>query len=272
MYENDPEKRIADLERQVAELRAAGEGRLTPEQVRNVAFSKPPLGQRGYNEDEVDAFLDRVEAALQDPTGRMLTPEQVRTVAFAKPPLGKRGYNEDEVDTFLDRVEAALAGPRESNTFGMRASEESAASGEPIRCLLRSYPSSFRTRQPPLVIDVSRDAIWVSDSNTNALIASAGLAQVTAIPAERTNYRDSDGGFFGRSYTRPLLVVRVPGLQPLIITTPAMNASPTQYRLSWRGTVGKAKKPGHLVTEAEFRTLVGKFGLAPYLEDRTNRA
>ncbi len=37
---------------------------LTPADVHNVAFSKPPIGKRGYNEDEVDAFLDLVEAEL----------------------------------------------------------------------------------------------------------------------------------------------------------------------------------------------------------------
>jgi DivIVA domain-containing protein len=38
---------------------------LTPADVHNVAFSKPPIGKRGYNEDEVDAFLDLVENELQ---------------------------------------------------------------------------------------------------------------------------------------------------------------------------------------------------------------
>ena len=37
---------------------------LTPADVHNVAFSKPPIGKRGYNEDEVDAFLDLVEGEL----------------------------------------------------------------------------------------------------------------------------------------------------------------------------------------------------------------
>ena len=37
---------------------------LTPADVHNVAFSKPPIGKRGYNEDEVDAFLDLVESEL----------------------------------------------------------------------------------------------------------------------------------------------------------------------------------------------------------------
>ena len=37
---------------------------LTPADVHNVAFSKPPIGKRCYNEDEVDAFLDLVETEL----------------------------------------------------------------------------------------------------------------------------------------------------------------------------------------------------------------
>jgi DivIVA domain-containing protein len=111
MDQDDPEKRIAELERQLAEAHAAGNPRggwLTPEQVRNVAFSKPPFGKRGYNANEVNAFLDLVEAALRDPTRRILTAEQVHNKAFSKPPFGKRGYNEDEVDAFLDVVEQQL--------------------------------------------------------------------------------------------------------------------------------------------------------------------
>jgi DivIVA domain-containing protein len=37
---------------------------LTPADIHNVAFSKPPIGKRGYHEDEVDAFLDLVETEL----------------------------------------------------------------------------------------------------------------------------------------------------------------------------------------------------------------
>jgi DivIVA domain-containing protein len=37
---------------------------LMPADIANVAFSKPPLGTRGYDEDEVDAFLDLVEEEL----------------------------------------------------------------------------------------------------------------------------------------------------------------------------------------------------------------
>jgi DivIVA domain-containing protein len=80
------------------------------EAVHNVAFSKPPIGKRGYNQDEVDAFLDFLEAALRDPARRALLPDQVRNVAFAKPPIGKRGYNEDEVDAFLDDIARQVEG------------------------------------------------------------------------------------------------------------------------------------------------------------------
>jgi DivIVA domain-containing protein len=82
---------------------------LTPEDVHNVAFSKPPVGKRGYNEDEVDAFLDLIEERLRDPTANTLTAEDVHNVAFSTPPFARRGYNEDEVDAFLDRIEEELS-------------------------------------------------------------------------------------------------------------------------------------------------------------------
>jgi DivIVA domain-containing protein len=37
---------------------------LSPAEVRDVAFSQPPVGERGYHEDEVDEFLDLVHAEL----------------------------------------------------------------------------------------------------------------------------------------------------------------------------------------------------------------
>jgi DivIVA domain-containing protein len=37
---------------------------LTLAKVRDVSFSKPPVGQPGYHPDEVDELLDRVHAEL----------------------------------------------------------------------------------------------------------------------------------------------------------------------------------------------------------------
>jgi DivIVA domain-containing protein len=51
MDEDDPEKRIAELERQLA-------------------FSKSASGKRGYSADEVDEFLDRVAIELARRAGQ----------------------------------------------------------------------------------------------------------------------------------------------------------------------------------------------------------
>lgn len=115
--QDDPEVRIAALERRLAEQKhVAGPERLvegpvvTPEDVHNVAFSKSAKGKSGYNEDEVDGYLERIEATLRDPAASGgVTPADIRNVAFSKPPIGRRGYNEDEVDAFLGRIEVELA-------------------------------------------------------------------------------------------------------------------------------------------------------------------
>ncbi len=54
---------------------------LAHEQVRNVVFAKPPIGRRGYNEDEVDAFLDFV--------AQQLTAQRFQQGAPAPPPTGR---------------------------------------------------------------------------------------------------------------------------------------------------------------------------------------
>ena len=62
---------------------------LMPADVANVAFSKPPMGKRGYDEDEVDAFLDLVEAELarliQENTDLRNQVEQLDQQLFAAP-------------------------------------------------------------------------------------------------------------------------------------------------------------------------------------------
>ena len=44
---------------------------ITAQDVEKVKFSKPPIGKRGYNEDEVDAFLDAVQESLGDYEGAL---------------------------------------------------------------------------------------------------------------------------------------------------------------------------------------------------------
>jgi DivIVA domain-containing protein len=80
---------------------------LTAFEVRDMSFGSPPMGKRGYNEDDVDAFVAQVVARLEGRGG--LTADDIHHVVFSKPALFKRGYNEDEVDAFLDDAEATLA-------------------------------------------------------------------------------------------------------------------------------------------------------------------
>src|SRR3978361_2016062 len=77
---------------------------LMPADVANVAFSRPPLGKRGYDEDEVDAFLDLIEAEL----ARLIqenTDLRTRVEPLDQPQLAA------SVDTEGDRHPAASFGP-----------------------------------------------------------------------------------------------------------------------------------------------------------------
>jgi DivIVA domain-containing protein len=116
MDPDDPEKRIARLESQLAEQRGMAQPEprqagavppsgLTAEDVRNVAFSDAAVGERGYNHDEVDAFLDHIAPALQGQTGRTFTAEWVRSIRFTQQP---RGYAVADVDAFVERVASEL--------------------------------------------------------------------------------------------------------------------------------------------------------------------
>ncbi len=89
--------------------KAAQEKKLTARDIRNIAFHRPPRGRRGYQESQVDAFLDRIEATLLGQDN--LTGKDVRDVRFSRPLIGRRGYDETEVDAFLARVEQQLSGP-----------------------------------------------------------------------------------------------------------------------------------------------------------------
>ncbi|GAC56979.1 hypothetical protein GOHSU_14_01460 [Gordonia hirsuta DSM 44140 = NBRC 16056] len=86
--------------------------RLTAEDIHDAVFHTPPFGKRGYNEDQVDEFLDALEAKFTDPGSPQLawlTPEAVSGRTFGTPPIGKRGYNKDDVDTLLRLAAADLA-------------------------------------------------------------------------------------------------------------------------------------------------------------------
>jgi DivIVA domain-containing protein len=77
--------------------------------------------RRGYKVDEVDAFLDRVEATLAgDPIGAPVTAQEVHDVVFR---VRFGGYDEWQVDLHLDRVERQLGDMEERGGAFVRQSD-----------------------------------------------------------------------------------------------------------------------------------------------------
>jgi hypothetical protein len=164
------------------------------------------------------------------------------------------------------------------------------ALGEPTRCLLVPNTSTAwpdlgvpgrdlvqrrrRKKLPRLAIAAGKDAIRVIEQDTNALIASASVARVTATPtfynpeskAQHTmrNIEELATSDWEWHYAKtPVLVVGVPGLPPLTIGCPFTST----YRFEWRGEVPRGTSPDYFVSGADWLTLVETFGLAPQLKE-----
>lgn len=199
----------------------------------DVAFSEASRSQGAYDRGEVDAFRERVEATLRDPTASgALTPADIREVAFSEPPFGQFGYREGEVDLFLDRARLELT---------RRASGQERPQK---RYVLYPY-GGWDPQTPVRAIDVDQHSIRVIDLTTNELLASVLLGEVTATPAQY------GGG--------PVLILDGPGLE-------AMPIAPHPGPGVWRKRP-KSKKPGFIALEDDWLTLVETFGLASELAD-----
>lgn len=89
---------------------AAASG-LSADDIGHIAFRRPPIGRRGYNETQVDDFLDAVEAKFRDradPAVAWLTPTAIGEATFGPPDFGKRGYRREDVRPFLERCRTEL--------------------------------------------------------------------------------------------------------------------------------------------------------------------
>jgi hypothetical protein len=178
-------------------------------------------------------------------------------------------------------------GPRKWDPFGVNVNDEL---GETTRCLLFASPDEFVhpkvlplqehlakafAQQPLLAADVGKDAISVIHPASNAVITSAGLAQVTATPGNYAPVNESAEGS-SRKYTQPLLILDFPGMQNLRIAILPMhfsNWTGQQFRYAWRGKArprdlkSPALSPTHVVTDTQWLSLVEKFGLAALVVD-----
>jgi DivIVA domain-containing protein len=121
--------------------------------------------RRGYKVDEVDSFLDRVEATLAgDPMGAPVTAGEVHDVVFR---VRFGGYDEWQVDLHLDRVERQLAdleerggfarggdsrpaAPMREDRFAALREEQRAAQPMPMRPVGASLPGGPMGPPPPM--------------------------------------------------------------------------------------------------------------------------
>jgi len=107
----DAERATARTARPVSRLQALENAReelmglLTTRDIHTVQFKTVRLTP-GYDEDEVDSFLDRAALALADPPEgpQRMRAVDIRNTRFTTTRL-REGYDMDEVDSFLDRVE-----------------------------------------------------------------------------------------------------------------------------------------------------------------------
>lgn len=110
---------------------------LTADEVLNAKF-QPTKFRDGYDQDEVDDFLDRVVETLrarQDGRAGTLTSADVAAQRFS-PTKFREGYDPEDVDRLLDQVRATLDGvadapPRPSAAAGGPASTGAAPTLDP---------------------------------------------------------------------------------------------------------------------------------------------
>lgn len=104
--------------------------------------------RRGYKVDEVDTFLDRVEATLNGASiGPDVRSQEVRDVVFR---VRFGGYDEWQVDLHLDRVERQLAELEERPAQPGRGAELRASLGGPPPPAPAPVPDRMGPPPPPL--------------------------------------------------------------------------------------------------------------------------
>ena len=131
---------------------------LTPADVHNVAFSKPPIGKRGYNEDEVDQFLDLVEDTL--------------------------AQLQEENDDLGQRVEELEAQLKDGSSAGAAATTGAASKSVDESALRREIEEKIRSEYKTKLEDAQKaaaatEATEVTEVPTEAVDATAETIPVT---------------------------------------------------------------------------------------------
>lgn len=138
---------------------------LTPAEVHNVVFKKPPIGKRGYDEEEVDAFLDIIEVEL----ARLV---EENADLKSRPASGGTPSNTGAADA------AALASAREENKkLAARVSE--------LEAQVAQGRQAAPQAQQELTTAKSTAPAGVAAATSAQSAAQAGNAGATLSQAER---------------------------------------------------------------------------------------
>ncbi|HKD98994.1 MAG TPA: DivIVA domain-containing protein [Micromonosporaceae bacterium] len=180
---------------------------LTPADVHNVAFKKPPIGKRGYDEDEVDAFLDEVErelARLIEDNNELRAQSGGRPPAAAGPGADPRLAQENaDIKAQLERLQREKA-QAEQAARSMQAELEqirsqgggAGAAGDGEQQALRVLMMAQRTADEH-VGDARREADkLVSDARTKAEeLSREARSKAEALERDaRTKHAEAMGG------------------------------------------------------------------------------
>ena len=151
---------------------------LTPADIHNVAFKKPPIGKRGYDEEEVDAFLDEVEQELirlleengalrdrMDRGGPGPAPASAASTMVMSSELA-------ELSAQLERLEEARA-RAEQNARGMQAQLERARAATPSGSFAQVGDDERNSRVLMMAQRTADEHMRDAQRETESLITSA---------------------------------------------------------------------------------------------------
>jgi DivIVA domain-containing protein len=182
---------------------------LTPADVHNVAFKKPPIGKRGYDEEEVDAFLDEVERELARliEENNELRAQAERGGGRPSAPAGPGGdprlaQENAELKAQLDRVNRDKAAAEQAARSMQSELEQVRAQGAPVvsgdgeQQALRVLMMAQRTADDH-VADARREADKVlSDARSKAEeVTREARAKADALERDaRQRHQEAMGG------------------------------------------------------------------------------
>lgn len=179
---------------------------LTPADVHNVAFKKPPIGKRGYDEDEVDAFLDEVERELarliEDNNELRAQPGGAPRPATGSATDPRLAQENGDLKAQLDRLQRDKAAAEQaarsmqSELEQLRSQGGTASAGDGEQQALRVLMMAQRTADDH-VTDARREADkLLSDARTKSeeLVRDARAKSEALDRDARTRHAEAMGG------------------------------------------------------------------------------